>query len=157
MSPFTFGSPASSVNVKTCDPVIGKEPVFGFKLTLKECEPASPLPIEPALPEKPSSALTLTQEQPASYLNDDSFFKLRMLSPRNQTLPPIMKAIKPADFKFLVYMKSPEGQFEQRFVEIMGNDLYVSKQGKKPTFVNCLKGCYTQIQRNYSLRIPGDD
>lgn len=68
-----------------------------------------------------------------------------------------MKPVKPNEIKFLVYMKSPEGQFEHRFVEIVGNDLYVSKQGKKPTFVNCLKGCYTQTQLNYSLRIPGDD
>lgn len=110
MSPFSFGSPSSSVNVKTCEPVIGKEPVFGFKLTLKECEPASPLPIEMELPEKPNSALT--QEQPPSYLNDDSLFKLRVLSPRNQTLPPIIKAVKSSELRFLVYMKSPEGQFE---------------------------------------------
>jgi hypothetical protein len=60
MSPFTFGSPTSPANAKTCEPLTGKEPVFGFKLTLKECEPETPLPIEMELPEKPSSALTLT-------------------------------------------------------------------------------------------------
>ena len=73
MSPFTFGSPLSSVNVKTCEPIIGKEPVFGFKLTLKECEPASPLPIETTLPDKkPNSALGSNQEQPLAFSNDES-------------------------------------------------------------------------------------
>jgi hypothetical protein len=94
MSPFTFGSPSSSVNVKTCEPVIGKEPVFGFKLTLKECEPASPLPIETPLPEKPNSALGSNQEQLLAFSNDENLQKLRMLSPRNQTLPPILRPSK---------------------------------------------------------------